>query len=414
MSNLLYLVHRIPYPPDKGDKIRSFNLLRHLSKEYSIYLGGFVDQSKDWDYVDEVEEYCSEVYLRPIRNWRSILSAALSLVRRRSLSVSYYSDKALQQWVKDLLRTMQIDVVVAYSSTMSQFLPNGNSGNTIILADFVDLDSDKWRQYASEAKWPLSAIYAYEAKALAKWELEVAESVDAITLVSTEERRLLLSRCSREVKKIGIVRNGVDAEFFDPELELANPYQDGIPVACFTGAMDYFANVQGVNWFSECIWPLVKEKVPTAEFWIVGSNPTKEVLALRSVQGVRVTGYVSDIRPYLKHASVAVVPLELARGVQNKVLEALAMDLPIIATPQALQGLDGSLPDSITSVSDSSGFAERTSLALENEASTFNSQGRRYIQKNYDWERNLAEIDRILASRLDARSEIDSCETSHT
>lgn len=403
MSNLLFLVHRIPFPPDKGDKIRSFNLLRHLSTKYSIFLGGFVDRNEDWQYLAEVEKYCSGVFFRPVRRWHSRLSAALSLISRRSLSVGYYSDKALRLWVEELLDTGQIDVVVSFSSTMAQFLPYGVPRKAIVLADFVDLDSDKWRQYASEAKWPLSLIYAYEAKALAEWELDVVETVDATTLVSAEERRLLQSRCGRRARNVEIVRNGVDTEFFDPEIEFENPYTVDNPVALFTGAMDYFANVQGVKWFAEYVWPRVKKEVSAAEFWIVGSNPTKGVLALRSVEGVSVTGYVPDVRPYLKHANIAVVPLLLARGVQNKVLEALAMGLPVVATPQALQGLDGSLPRSITSIADATKFAEMTSRALGVETSLHGGQGRAYVQENYDWDKNLTEIDRILAVAMEAK-----------
>jgi len=411
MSNLLFLVHRIPFPPDKGDKIRSFNLLRHLSTRHQIFLGGFVDKNEDWKYLAEVEKYCSEVFFRPVSRLRSKLSVARSLIRGRSLSVGYYTDEALRLWVEELLHTVQIDVVVSFSSTMAQFLPQDVPKNVIVHADFVDLDSDKWRQYASEAKWPLSLIYAYEAKALAKWELDVVESVDAITLVSAEERRLLLGRCGRRARVIEVVRNGVDTEFFDPKIEFENPYTLGRPIALFTGAMDYFANVQGVKWFAEYIWSRVKKKVPAAEFWIVGSNPTKKVLALRAVDGVVVTGYVSDIRPYLKHASIAVAPLQLARGVQNKILEALAMGLPVIATPQAIQGLDGALPGSITSIADATKFADMTARALGVKTSLNGVQGRNYVQVNYDWDRNLSELDDILAAALKAKTDLDGFES---
>ena len=411
MSNLLFLVHRLPFPPDKGDKIRSFNLLRHLSTRYQIFLGGFVDKNEDWQYLAELEKYCSEVFFRPVSRLHSGLSVAQSLIRGRSLSVGYYSDKALRLWVEELLRTIQFDVVVSFSSTMAQFLPQVVPRKSIVHADFVDLDSDKWRQYASEAKWPMSLVYAYEAKALAEWELDVVESADAITLVSAEERRLLLDRCGRRARNIEVVRNGVDTEFFDPEIEFENPYTLGKPVTIFTGAMDYFANVQGVKWFAEYVWPRVKNKVPAAEFWIVGSNPAKEVKALRAVDGVVVTGYVSDIRPYLKHASIAVAPLQLARGVQNKVLEALAMDLPVIATPQALQGLDGTLPGSITSIADATKFAEMTSRALGVETSLHDVQGRAYVQENYDWDQNLSKLDDILAAALEAKTDLDCRES---
>lgn len=411
MKKLLFLVHRIPFPPDKGDKIRSFNLLRHLSKRFNVYVGGFVDREEDWKYVDEVEKYCSGVFFRPLGRWGSRLSAAGSLVRLRSLSVGFYSDKRLSRWVEKLLHDVDVDTVVAFSSTMAQFLPRDMPKEIIVLADFVDLDSDKWRQYAAEARWPLSSIYAYEAKALADWELKVVDSADAITLVSAEECRLMLGHLGAGREKIDTVRNGVDADFFDPAIELENPYPAGRPVAIFTGAMDYFANVQGVKWFSERIWPEVRKKAPTAEFWIVGSNPTSEVLALEAIDGVVVTGYVSDIRPYLRYASLAVTPLQLARGVQNKVLEALAMELPVVATPQALQGLDGSLPASVTSASDAADFAAAVSDLFAKEKSAHRNSGRSYVQEFYDWEQNLTEVDRILTSASERKADLDASES---
>ena len=281
---------------------------------------------------------------------------------------------------------------------MTQFLPYDLLKETVIVADFVDLDSDKWNQYAAEVKWPMSSVYSYEAKALAKWEMDTVDLVDAVTLVSSAERDLLLKRCGEKSGKIEVVRNGVDTHFFDPSIEVNNPYDPGKRIAVFTGAMDYFANVQGVRWFAEEIWPKVRNAVPTAEFWIVGSKPTDEVKALGKLEGIVVTGFVDDVRPYLRHSNVVVVPLQLARGVQNKVLEALAMDLPVLATPQALRGLDGALPDTAKSISDTARFAYATVRALKLGSEENNGSGRAYVLKNYDWQRNLSEIERILSA----------------
>ena len=398
MKNLLFLVHRIPFPPHKGDKIRSFNLLRQLSEKYNVYLAGFIDSDEDWQHVDELRKYCSDVYFRPVSRSRSKLSAALSLLSRRSLSVGFYNDKVFGHWVEDTARNVNFDAAVAFSSSMTQFLPYDLLKETVIIADFVDLDSDKWNQYAAEVKWPMSSVYSYEAKALAKWEMDTVDLVDAVTLVSSAERDLLLKRCGEKSGKIEVVRNGVDTQFFDPSIEFENPYEAGKRIAVFTGAMDYFANVQGVQWFAEEIWPKVIDKVPTAEFWIVGSKPTNEVKALEELEGIVVTGFVDDVRPYLRHSNVAVVPLQLARGVQNKVLEALAMDLPVLATPQALRGLDGVLPDTAKSISETGKFAEVTACVLRVDAEQSAGAGRTYVLKNYDWQKNLSEIERILSA----------------
>ena len=147
--------------------------------------------------------------------------------------------------------------------------------------------------------------------------------------------------------KVRVVRNGVDTDYFDPGRQMVSPYRPGTHNIVFTGAMDYYANVEGVTWFVESVWPGIRARMTDAQFWIVGSNPTKDVLALASMPGVTVTGRVADIRPYVKFADVAVAPLRLARGIQNKVLEALAMNVPVVAAPQALQGLDENPPSSV-------------------------------------------------------------------
>ena len=150
MKNLLFLVHRIPFPPNKGDKIRSFNLLRQLSDKYNVYLAGFIDSDEDWQHVDELRKYCSEVHFRPVNRWRSKLSAALSLLTGRSLSVGFYSDKVFGNWVENTARNVKFDAAVAFSSSMTQFLPYDLLKENVIVAVFVDLDSDKWIQYADE------------------------------------------------------------------------------------------------------------------------------------------------------------------------------------------------------------------------------------------------------------------------
>jgi sugar transferase (PEP-CTERM/EpsH1 system associated) len=398
MKNLLFLTHRIPFPPNKGDKIRSFNLLRQLKEKYNVYLAGFIDSDEDWQHVEELRKYCSEVYFRPVSRWRSKVSAALFLLSRRSLSVGFYSDKALRNWVENIVRDVDFDAAVSFSSSMTQFLPYHLLKETVIVADFVDLDSDKWKQYAAEVKWPMSSVYRYEAMALAKWEMDTVKLVNAVTLVSSAERELLLESCGEDLRNIKVVRNGVDTQFFDPSIKFDNPYEPGKSIAVFTGAMDYFANVRGVQWFAEEIWPEVKKEVPTAEFWIVGSNPTKEVRALEALEDIVVTGFVDDVRPYLQHSNVVVVPLQLARGVQNKVLEALAMDLPVLATSQALRGLDGALPDTAMSISETVKFSEATVRALGSDAKQPHGSGRAYILENYDWQKNLSKIERILSA----------------
>lgn len=398
MSNVLYLVHRIPYPPNKGDKIRSFNVLRYLSNRYKVYLAAFIDEADDWQHVESLREYCVDLFVRQIGGWRSGRTAFSAMLNRQALSIGYYKDEAMREWVSSVVETKNVDAVIAFSSTMAQYLPSSNADGPAVIADFVDLDSDKWRQYSSRSWWPKSLLYAYEADALARWEHAVLQSVDVVTLVSDEEKRLMLQSDAALGKKVHVVRNGVDTGYFDPGRDLENPFRPGTRNVVFTGAMDYYANVEGVRWFVESVWPAIRARKPDAQFWIVGSSPTKEVLALSSRPGVTVTGRVPDVRPYLKFADVAVAPLRLARGVQNKVLEALAMNLPVVAAPQALQGLDHSGPASVVVANEPGDFASAVLRSLDRDSRTADAAGRKYLAEHFDWSTNLERFGEITST----------------
>lgn len=397
MSNVLFLVHRIPFPPDKGDKIRSYHLLKHLARKHKVYLGAFVDDEEDNNYEPDLESLCEELFLRPIGGWRSRIGSALSLIRGRSLSVGYYRCPDMRAWVSGILEQHSIDVVVAFSSTMAQYFPSLSDSRPVLIADFVDVDSDKWRQYSGERSGPVSWMYRYEAHALRKWELEVLKNCDVVSVVSAAESKIVpVTPNSRA--RVEVVANGVDFAYFDPTQEFSDPYGGNNQVVVFTGAMDYYANEDAVCWFAEEIWPGICSARPGVEFFIVGSNPTRAVQALARIAGVSVTGRVPDVRPFVRHASVVVAPLKLARGVQNKVLEALALNRPVVATPQALQGLSGDLPDLVTEAVTVSDFRQSVSNQLDAEDDTTVTSGQQYIRAQYDWNRNLGLLESFFPS----------------
>jgi sugar transferase (PEP-CTERM/EpsH1 system associated) len=395
MSNVVYLVHRIPFPPDKGDKIRSCHLLRYLSARHRVYLGAFYDDPADRQYLPDLKQHCAEVFLRPVGGWRSRLGAGIALLRGRALGVGYYADPEMTRWVRDVLARERIDAIVAFSSTVAQYFAAGAGTRPTLVADFVDVDSDKWRQYAEETRWPASLLYRYEAQALAKWEAAVLQRADAVSVVSEAESRIVPGLSEETRAKVRVVPNGVDATFFDPALDLPDPYDGNRKIVLFTGAMDYYANVDGVCWFADEVWPTVLAERPDAEFWIVGSNPTAAVAALGERPGITVTGRVPDVRPYLRHAAMAVAPLRLARGVQNKVLEALAMNLPVVARPEALRGLSGDMPPAVRCGSSPEEFAATVTSLLDT-GSGVPGSGRDYVLRRYDWEQNLTEIDALV------------------
>jgi len=396
MKSVLLLVHRIPYPPDKGDKIRSYNILRYLGSRYRVFLGAFVDDPEDFSHRSYLEDYCEDICLLPTGAWRSKLRAALSLARGQALGVGYYRDQTMSRWVRDVLEHQKIDGILVFSSVMAQYIPGNLAVSVPVISDFVDVDSDKWRQYSLRAAWPLSAVYRYEARALLRWERHAAKASNVVTLVSDTETKLMTALLADDSVRVETVRNGVETKFFDPRLNFECPYADGNRVVVFTGAMDYFANQEAVTWFAGNAWPEIQDREPDLRFYIVGSNPSRAVRELENLGRITVTGRVPDIRPYLNHAALAIAPLKLARGVQNKVLEALAMNTAVVASPAALQGLDDRLPDTVKVAKRGPGFARTVIECLATPGSGAGDSGREFVRENYDWERNLTSFSELL------------------
>jgi sugar transferase (PEP-CTERM/EpsH1 system associated) len=395
MDGLLFLVHRLPYPPNKGDKIRSFHLLRHLSQRYRVHLGAFVDDADDWQFQDQLLPYCAEIKLLPLHPRRSKLKSLRGLFSAEPLSLPYYRNAELLHWAQSLADRGVVSRGLAFSSAMAQFMPRGLARRVM---DMVDVDSDKWTQYAATQASPLSWLYAREGRTLAAWERRVACDFDATLLVSNAEARLLQQRVPDAADKISAFENGVDAGYFSPVGAYANPCAAGVKSIVFTGAMDYWPNIDAVVWFAETIFPQLKRAYPEAQFSIVGSRPAQAVRELARQSGVVVTGSVPDVRPYLAHAVCAVAPLRIARGVQNKVLEAMAMARPVVATREAAEGIHAEAGKEFDLAPDAAAFIAAVSRHLAAPDDTMGRAARLGILRYYDWERNLSAIDRVLQS----------------
>jgi len=403
-EGLLFLAHRIPFPPNNGDKIRSFHLLRHLSARHAIHLGAFVDDPGDWQYADALRPYCASIKLLPLKPRRARLASLSGLLTGEALTLPYYRSRELRRWAADLAGSGTVTRGLAFSSAMAQFMPATLSRRVL---DMVDVDSDKWSQYAPTQRWPMSRLYAREGRRLAAWEAQVAQDFDATLLVSEAEAALLQRRVPQARHKIGAFENGVDADYFSPARDYPDPYPPGVPGVVFTGAMDYWPNVDAVSWFAERIFPAIRQAVPAAQFTIVGSRPTEAVLALARQPGVVVTGGVPDVRPYLAHAACAVAPLRIARGIQNKVLEAMAMARPVVVTAQAAEGLRAEAGRDFLLAQDEAGLADAVTAQLQ--ARTTNAQARACILARYDWARNLSMIDALFDATSAASPVMETC-----
>ncbi len=390
MREILLLVHRIPYPPNKGDKVRSYHLLKVLARRYRVHLGAFVDEPDDLQYVGAVRELAGgETLLLPLDRRRARARACAALAAGMPLGVAWYRERRMQRWVADVLARRPVGVALAFSGVMAQYLLRGPAARLRRVVDFVDVDSEKWRQYARAHLPPMSWIYGVEARRLRAFEAAVARQVEASVLVTAREAGLFRRRAPG-ARRVAVVPNGVDAAHFDPARVYPNPYPLGVRPVVFTGAMDYWANVDAVEWFAHEAWPRVRDRHPEARFFIVGARPTTDVRDLARIPGVFVVGGVPDVRPYLAHAEVAVAPLRLARGVQNKVLEAMAMALPVVVSPAAHRGLTAAAGEEVVVAKGAEAFAAAVAGLLGQGNEALRQAARRRVLQDYDWERNLA------------------------
>jgi sugar transferase (PEP-CTERM/EpsH1 system associated) len=388
-SKILYLCHRIPYPPNKGDKIRSFNLLKALSEQYEVHLGCFIDDDFDYQYVDKLAQWCVDYKCRPQKKWRAKLKGLTSFLTGQPITIPYYSDVQLQRWVDHTLAKYQIDTVVVFSSSMAQFVDKPQYRHLHRVIDFVDVDSDKWRQYAENHGGIMRWVYQREHRLLQKVERQYCEHFDRSLFVSPDEAELFRTLMPHDLSpKIQPLLNGVDVRFFDPSLPLsAAEFELNKPYIVFTGAMDYWANVDAVCWFVEHVWPGILQQHPTLHFMIVGGNPSSEVKELAKNPGIVVTGRVEDVRPYIHNALLVVAPLRIARGIQNKVLEAMAMNKIVIATAMAMEGINA--PESAW-LKQTDAAAEFTTHVLESLSSpSSNIAARQWIIDHFTWSATL-------------------------
>ena len=396
MQELLYLTHRIPYPPNKGDKIRSYHLLKFLTQHFRVHLGTFVDDPQDKQHIAHVKSLCGECHFAELNPRTAKLRSLSGLLSGEPLTLAYYRDADLKTWVDALLAQSDISHIVVFSSAMAQYVMLSNSATRI--TDFVDVDSDKWRLYASTKAWPLSWLYRRESSLLLDLERRVARDFDASLFVSETEAALFKTLAPESATKISYFNNGVDAAFFDPATRHSNPYRDNEEVIVFTGAMDYWPNVDAVVWFAQEILPRILAQRPHALFYIVGGKPGAAVRKLSALQGVRVTGAVADVRAYLQHARVAVAPLRIARGVQNKVLEAMAMAKPVVVTPQALEGITARINEEVLLATDSMEFSAKviTLLAASALENKIGAAARARVLADYDWDQSLLRVSQFL------------------
>ena len=395
MGKLLYLVHRMPYPPNKGDKVRSYHLLKHLAAKHQVFLGTFIDDPDDEAHVNTLRQWCSDIHIERLHPKLARLASLRGLLGSGALTLSYYQSRGLSRWVQQISEQHQLDAVVVFSSSMAQFAQGLR--DVPMLVDFVDVDSAKWTQYASERRWPLSWLFRREGRCLLAYEQAVAMKARQSFFVTDSETALFRQLAPQAAATVQTICNGVDSQFFSADAARPNPFRAGEKSIVFTGAMDYWPNIDAVRWFSSEILPMIRKTWPGLRFYIVGRNPDVSVQSLSS-EGIVVTGTVPDVRPYLQHADVVVAPLRLARGIQNKILEAMAMGRPVVASGACVSAIQAQANVDIVSAESAADYATAISELLSDpqRARRLGAAARDCVVRRYSWPAHLARIDQYL------------------
>jgi sugar transferase (PEP-CTERM/EpsH1 system associated) len=402
MAEILFLAHRAPWPPDRGDRIRSWHMLEALLKLAPVHVAALVD-----NYADEavarakLAPLCASLHLSIRRRTRP---AALlqSLAMREPASVRAFGNSGLRAHVAGLLRHGDITRIVGFSGQMAQYLPPRSHFSGPVLMDLVDVDSAKFEQFGRDAAAtsPLGWVNRREGRMLAAYEAGIAARADVVSFVSEAEAALFRQRSG--ATNVVALENGIDTSRFDPAggfTPLDFDTRPLGPLCVFTGQMDYQPNVDAVTHFARESLPALRQQVKAASFAIVGRAPTREVLALEAIPGVLVTGEVPDTRPWLAAADVVVAPLKLARGVQNKLLEAMAMAKPIVASSAAAQGIDAQDSQHLLVADGAPATAAAVTALLRDPArrSALGMAARERMIARYGWDATMAPLAKMLA-----------------
>jgi sugar transferase (PEP-CTERM/EpsH1 system associated) len=386
---MLYLCQRIPYPPDKGDRIPVFHQIRMLSGSHEVVVGSLAH--KDERNADELTK---KLGIKVIAPRHSILRRAQGMVssflRNKPLSLGYFESRNLQSLVDSEITKKQFDAVIVFSSSMAQYLEKHKHIPRIM--HFCDVDSEKWRDLAQKSKTPLCWIYKRESRTLLQYERNLANESRISCVVSHSEADVFRKRIPGIPVKV--LENGVDVEYFSS----FRRKPQGLRVV-FIGVMDYPPNIDAVSFFAELVWSKIRAAYPQARFLIIGSKPVRSIRRMAKIPGIQITGYVPDVRPYLASATLTIAPLAIARGVQNKVLESMAAAVPVLTTPVVVRGLPAGAERHIfVAEREPEVFGSALMNLLENRAALDEKgiKAQEFVQQHCSWETKLRALEDLL------------------
>ena len=388
---IFFVCQRVPFPPDRGDKITTFNEIRHLSTKHEVHVFCLADGRRDLDNVPDLLSYARSVTAVPVIGWVGKLRALKALLAGGPLSVAAFNEAELHDAINKKFAELRPDLIMIYSCNVAQYAAHFPQVPRIM--QFAELDSSRWGQFARRSRRPLRWVYAIEERRFSSYERHIALTFSHALVCTAAEQ----SDFERLIPgaPVSLVGNGVDLEYFRSKGIAKQPGS-----IVFTGVMDYFPNVDAVLWFCYEILPIVQRHIPEAGLTICGSRPVAAVRRLAKRRGVTVTGRVPDTRPYMDRAEVFVAPLRMARGIQNKLLEALAMGLPCVASSAATTGTAVPDGEGIIAANNREEFAEHIVRLLRDRAfrAEMAEKARAAAELNYRWETQLAKLDWVVAA----------------
>ena len=397
--NILLLTHRVPFPPNKGEKIRSFHQLKHLRElGHHVHLFSPYEDKTELAYFNELREsWCTSVTATPLKP--KAIRLLTGLIKGQSMSVANFYDKKLQQKFDQFLLVNRVDAIICSASSVAEYIFKSAALSTLdkkplLIMDFMDVDSDKWGQYQQSSSFPMSRVYSREQRLLAEYEKKIVKQFDASYLIAQAEVTLFAQKVILS-EKVHVMGNGLDTSvFYPPAVKQLNP----APVFLFTGVMDYKPNEDAVIWFVNTCWPSIITQHPNARFVIAGMDPSADITRLANDKSIEVTGFVEDILPYYHQADIFVAPFRLARGVQNKVLQAFACALPVISTPMGAEGILCQADQNILIASTPDEFIAHANqlIAQPTLSKSIGQHALQLIQNHYSWPSQLQPLVNLL------------------